>query len=92
MFERAADPRPRRKIEGNERLHEVFAEPFDKALKIRWQTHNPRGRQPYSWYAPETECIGRGKTHKPYEFGVKVSVTTTNCRGNVAMDHSSRNG
>ena len=23
------------------------------------------------------ECIGKGKAHKPYEFGVKVSVATT---------------
>ncbi len=30
----------------------------------------------YSWHAPETECIGKGKAHKPYEFGCKVSVTT----------------
>ena len=26
------------------------------------------------------ECIGKGKTHKPYEFGVKVSIATTNAR------------
>ncbi len=25
---------------------------------------------------PEVECIGKGKAHKPYEFGVKVSVAT----------------
>ena len=23
------------------------------------------------------ECIGKGKPHRPYEFGVKVSVATT---------------
>jgi len=28
-------------------------------------------------HAPEVECIGKGKAHKPYEFGVKVSVATT---------------
>ena len=28
-------------------------------------------------YAPEVECIGKGKAHRPYEFGVKVSVATT---------------
>jgi len=26
---------------------------------------------------PEVECIGRGKAHRPYEFGVKVSLATT---------------
>jgi NAD(P)-dependent dehydrogenase (short-subunit alcohol dehydrogenase family) len=28
-------------------------------------------------HAPEVECIGKGKAHRPYEFGVKVSVATT---------------
>ena len=31
----------------------------------------------YSLHAPEVECIGKGKAHKPYEFGVKVSLATT---------------
>jgi len=31
----------------------------------------------YSLHAPEGECIGKGKAHKPYEFGVKVSLATT---------------
>lgn len=29
------------------------------------------------WHAPEVECISKGKAHKPYEFGCKVSLTTT---------------
>jgi IS5 family transposase len=28
-------------------------------------------------HAPEVECIGKGKAHRPYEFGVKVSIATT---------------
>jgi len=31
----------------------------------------------YSLHAPEVECIGKGKAHKKYEFGCKVSVVTT---------------
>lgn len=31
----------------------------------------------YSLWAPETECISKGKAHKKYEFGCKVSVATT---------------
>jgi IS5 family transposase len=31
----------------------------------------------YSCHAPEVECISKGKTHKKYEFGCKVSVATT---------------
>ena len=32
----------------------------------------------YSLHAPEAECIGKGKAHKKFEFGVKVSVAVTN--------------
>jgi IS5 family transposase len=31
----------------------------------------------YSLHAPEVECIAKGKAHKKYEFGSKVSVVTT---------------
>ena len=43
----------------------------------------------YSLHAPEVECIGKGKAHKPYEFGVKVSVATPlhRCRGGQFVAH-----
>ncbi|SAI65558.1 Uncharacterised protein [Bordetella ansorpii] len=31
----------------------------------------------YALHAPEVECISKGKARTPYEFGVKVSITTT---------------
>ena len=31
----------------------------------------------YALHAPEVECIGKGKAHKKYEFGCKVSVCLT---------------
>lgn len=31
----------------------------------------------YSVHAPEVECIAKGKAHKRYEFGCKVSVSAT---------------
>jgi IS5 family transposase len=37
----------------------------------------------YSLHAPEVECINKGKSRQPYEFGVKVSVTTTHKEGLV---------
>ena len=37
-----------------------------------------RGWKLYSFHAPEVECIGKGKARAPYEFGVKVSIVTTN--------------
>ena len=35
----------------------------------------------YSVHAPEVECISKGKAHKRYEFGCKVSVATTSKGG-----------
>ena len=70
----------RRKIAGDAGLEEVFGIPLMRALQIRLQKQRQRGPKVYSWHAPETECIGKGKAHKPYEFGCKVSITTTNRR------------
>ena len=69
-----------RKIEGDAVLQEAFAVPLAKARQIRSQKQRQRGWKLYSWHAPETECIGKGKARSPYEFGVKVSITTTNRR------------
>jgi len=44
---------------------------------VHAQERGQRGPKVYSIHAPEVECIGKGKAHKPYEFGVKVSVATT---------------
>ena len=35
----------------------------------------------YSLHAPEVECIAKGKAHRPYEFGVKVSLAVTHKEG-----------
>ena len=37
------------------------------------QQQRQRGWKLYSFHAPETECIGKGKASAPYEFGVKAS-------------------
>jgi len=69
-----------RKTRGDPKLKAVFEAPLRKAHRIQWQRQQARGAKLYSWHAPETECIGKGKAHKPYEFGCKVSITTTNRR------------
>lgn len=66
-----------RKIEGDPRLETKFAWLLSLARRVREQERGQRGPKVYSLHAPEVECIGKGKPHKPYEFGVKVSVTTT---------------
>ena len=74
-----------RKTRGDAALREIFDAPLRKAHRIRWQRQNARGPKLYSWHAPETECIGKGKAHKPYEFGCKVSIATTNRRSKGGM-------
>src|SRR5438270_5987130 len=46
------------------------------ARRVLDQKQHQSGPKVYSIHAPEVECIGKGKAHKPYEFGVKVSVAT----------------
>ena len=70
----------RRKIAGDDRLKEIFALPLSRAEQVRSQRQHERGWKLFSLHAPEVECIGKGKAHKPYEFGVKVSIATTNAR------------
>ena len=65
-----------RRIAGNDALEEAFARELTLARRVRDQDHGQRGPKVYSLHAPEVECIGKGKAHRPYEFGVKVSVVT----------------
>ena len=69
-----------RKIRGDAGLRQIFAESLSLAFRVRNQRQNQRGRKVYSLHAPEVECIGKGKAHRPYEFGVKASVATTLAR------------
>jgi transposase, IS5 family len=68
-----------RKLEGNVGLLDGIA--LDRMLalarRVLDQKQRQRGPKVYSLHAPEVECIGKGKAHRPYEFGVKVSVATT---------------
>ena len=74
-----------RKIRGEPELERLFAPDLWLAERVREQRQHQRGRKIYSLHAPEVECIGkslpsgltRGKAHRPYEFGVKVSLATT---------------
>jgi len=66
-----------RKTRDDAGLRRIFAEPLSLAFRVREQRQNQRGQKVYSLHAPEVECIGKGKAHRPYEFGVKVSVATT---------------
>jgi IS5 family transposase len=66
----------RRQIQDEEAKHVAFAEPLRKAV-ILFRQHKDSAETLYSWHATETELIGKGKVDKRYEFGCKVSITTT---------------
>jgi IS5 family transposase len=67
----------RRQIAGDEELDAIFKWPLYQGEAVLEQRQRQRGRKIYSLHAHEVECIGKGKAHAPYEFGVKVSVATT---------------
>jgi IS5 family transposase len=79
-----------RKIADRPDLAEAFALPLSLAHRVRDQRQRQRGKKVYSLHAPEVECIGKGKAHKPYEFGVKVSVATPlhRCKGGQFVLHA----
>jgi IS5 family transposase len=64
-----------RKIVGENKLKKSFKVALEKAYQIHTQQKTDSDKI-YSWHAPEVECISKGKAHKPYEFGCKVSITT----------------
>ena len=65
-----------RKVAGSESLQEVFSESLALAQRILKQRRQDKAKV-YSIHAPEVECISKGKAHKKYEFGCKVSVAAT---------------
>jgi len=65
-----------RRIADDDAMKEAFVKPLSLARRVLTQNHKQRGPKVYSLHAPEVECIGKGKAHRPYEFGVKVSVAT----------------
>lgn len=64
-----------RKLEKTPALKPSFKPILEKAHQIYTQKKTDSNKV-YSWHAPEVECISKGKAHKPYEFGCKVSITT----------------
>src|ERR1700688_2193755 len=78
-----------RKIDGDSRLQVVFAKLLPLARRVGEQQQRQRRPKVYYLHAPEVECIGKGKSHRPYECGVKVSVATTlkHCKGGQFVTH-----
>ena len=72
-----------RKIGENQGLQTIFFETLLDAVRLLEQKNIPGCRKLYSVHAPEVECIGKGKAHKKYEFGCKVSLVATSREGFV---------
>jgi transposase, IS5 family len=68
-----------RKIAGHAAIEAALSGQLGLIARLLRQRREDRGRDKlYSLHAPEVECIGKGKAHARFEFGVKVSVATTN--------------
>ncbi|MDQ6972808.1 MAG: IS5 family transposase [Mariprofundaceae bacterium] len=66
----------------DDEVREAFTTALSQAKRIMAQKRSDKHKL-YSLHAPETECISKGKAHKRYEFGVKVSLATTSASGFV---------
>ncbi|MCF6228634.1 MAG: IS5/IS1182 family transposase, partial [Planctomycetes bacterium] len=60
-----------------EHIDESLKSLLDIATRIARQEKKSKNKI-YSIHEPDTKCISKGKAHKKYEFGQKVSVATTN--------------
>ena len=68
-----------RELERNLRAKEMF-EKFRKTIELFKSALSQRRdskKKRYSLHEPEVECISKGKEHKKYEFGNKVSIVRT---------------
>lgn len=71
-----------RKTSGRQR-----SDRLEELLQLGYRLFNQKREESdklYSLHAPEVECIAKGKAHKKYEFGCKVSVVTSS-KGNFVL-------
>ncbi len=81
----------RRKIDGHAELEMAFAGALSKASQIRRAEAAPTRLEALFLARPRDRVHRQGQgQHKPYEFGVKVSLTTTNrrCKGGQFILHA----
>ena len=71
-----------RKISSSTNLAEIFTPILNQTKRILAQQRKDKNKL-YSLHEPDVACISKGKAHKRYEFGCKVSITTTSKQGLV---------
>jgi len=70
-----------RKLDGVDASARETLQPWlQRAQRLYAQRRNDKGKL-YALHAPEVECIGKGKSRQPYEFGVKVGLAITARKG-----------
>ena len=71
-------------------VQEALGHTLHKAKRLITQTrsHKSKDKQSklYSWHAAEVECISKGKSRNPYEFGLKLGIAEWRC--NLKMNFS----
>jgi len=69
-------------------VQQALADTLNKVQRIVTQSGQRKAtdgqRKLYAWHAPEVDCISKGKTKTPYEFGVKVGIAST-LKGNLVV-------
>ncbi len=83
-----------RVIRDIERKSKYFDGELSTMLKRAKRIHQQRRTDKHKLYsldAPEVSCIAKGKAHKRFEFGSKISITTSN-RGNWILGVHRVNG
>ena len=71
-----------RQIKDKNQLQAIFADDLSTALKLLTQTKKSKNKI-YSTHEKDVYCLAKGKARKPYEYGCKVSLVTTQKKGFV---------
>lgn len=73
-----------RKIAGSAELGAVFVESLCKTEHLLTRKKSDKNKL-YSWHETDIDCISKGKAHKKYEFGCKVSLAMTAKKGRAII-------
>jgi transposase, IS5 family len=78
-----------RKIDGDSELEVAFAKLLPLARRVREQQQRQRGPKVYSLHAPEVECIGKGKAHRPTSSASRSALPPPlkHCKGGQFVTH-----
>lgn len=68
-------------------LTKIFSPILDQTRQLLLQERNSKNKI-YSLHEPNVHCISKGKAHKRYEFGCKVSLAVTNKQGLVVSSEA----